>query len=144
MLPLNRFKKLINPLRAPPWQGCVDCRRSTISKHIKNGTSESQPWDAGPNPAQNDHETDEDFHSKRVAYLVINPSNRPIQIDVGVPSLGFEPRYLVYDGNHRIAAAIYRRDEWLAVDYSGSVDVFQEMFRKRRPPTNEELAFYQI
>ena len=67
-------------------------------------------------------------HIQRIAFLVINKDNKPIEIDVGVPSLGCRPRHIICDGNHRLAAAFYRRDKYIEANVSGSVDLIKEMF----------------
>lgn len=60
-------------------------------------------------------------HAARIAYLVENPASDPVSIDVGVPSLGCAVSWPVVDGNHRVAAAIYRQDETVLAEVSGEV-----------------------
>ena len=73
---------------------------------------------------------DHAFHAKRVAWLVVDGWNDPIHIDVGVPSLGYEPDYVVDDGNHRLAAAILRGDETILAECSGDVKLIDELIVK--------------
>jgi hypothetical protein len=59
-------------------------------------------------------------HIERIAYLVVNKSNVPIDVDVGVP--GFcEVTYIIQDGYHRLAAAYYRGDKTILATISGAV-----------------------
>lgn len=66
-------------------------------------------------------------HAARIAYLVLNPDNNPIELDVGIPELNYHSVKII-DGNHRIVAAYIRGDEKIDVEYSGSVTYFEETF----------------
>lgn len=66
------------------------------------------------------------WHIERVAWLVTHGWKDPIEIDVGVPVLGFCPDWIVTDGNHRLAAAIYQGAETILASCGGQVDVFEE------------------
>ena len=142
MVPTRSLARRVNPLVNPPWHGCADCSRRAITAHIANGTAERRPWDWGDDPAQVDPDIDDSFHASRVAFLVLHPDPHPVLVDVGVPALGFQPAHLVFDGLHRLAAAIYRGDPWLAVDFSGSSEEFARTFPKRRRPDDGERSFY--
>ena len=76
------------------------------------------------------HKVHTNYHAERIAYLVGIPAQDAITIDVGVPQLGFVPEdeIVVEDGNHRLAAAWYRGDNGIAVEFSGSVDRFHSLF----------------
>ena len=62
------------------------------------------------------------YHIRRVAYLVVHGWQDPIELDVGVPSLGCNVSWIVQDGNHRLAAAFYRKDPTIRCGISGSVE----------------------
>lgn len=68
-----------------------------------------------------------DMHVERVAYLVMNPSDKAIEVDLGCPSLGCHVDWPVTDGNHRLAAAIYRGDEKILVEPAGEVRLINKM-----------------
>ncbi|WP_323601038.1 hypothetical protein [Pseudomonas putida] len=71
-----------------------------------------------------------DDHSARIAYLVLNPACDPIELDVGCPGLGLGgPSWPVLDGNHRLAAAIFREDEFISAQVSGDLDHAFELFQ---------------
>jgi hypothetical protein len=58
-------------------------------------------------------------HIERVADLVTNPNYEPISIDVGIEGMT-KTSWPIVDGNHRLAAALYRGDESILVNFSGS------------------------
>lgn len=71
-------------------------------------------------------------HIRRIAWFVNNGFQDPIDVDVGVPSLGYYNTHLIVDGNHRFAAALYRmrvlgEDPVLPVAVSGSVEYAREL-----------------
>lgn len=67
-------------------------------------------------------------HAGRIAYLVKHPADDAISIDVGVPHLGCNVSWFVQDGNHRVAAALYRGESLIEAELSGSVDYLRELF----------------
>ncbi len=48
------------------------------------------------------------MHAQKVAWFVRHGFKEPLQVDVGMPSMGCHVGYIVDDGNHRLAAAIYQ------------------------------------
>jgi len=72
------------------------------------------------------------FHIRRIAYLVTTSYViDPIEIDVGVPDLGCNPEWIITDGNHRLAAAFYRKDEFVPVSVSGDLEYAEELLKPR-------------
>jgi hypothetical protein len=65
-------------------------------------------------------------HIERVAWLVVHGWDRPIHIDVGVAGFS-DPTWLVGDGNHRLAAAIVREDDYIEALVSGSIARLQNL-----------------
>ncbi len=57
---------------------------------------------------------------ERIAFLVKYGWSKPIEVDVGVPGYDRGASWIIQDGNHRLAAADYRRDPHIAVEVSGS------------------------
>jgi hypothetical protein len=68
-----------------------------------------------------------DWDSQRVAYLVVNRDPWPIGIDVTSP----DGSWIIEDGFHRLAAAIYRRDRTIQVSLSGFIDGYGVAFPER-------------
>lgn len=62
-----------------------------------------------------------DQHMERIAYLVVHGWEDPIEVDFGIPTLGYVPGWLVTDGNHRFAAAIVRGDASIKASCGGQV-----------------------
>lgn len=107
--------------------------------------TERPPWELGDNDAEALHEmvleciatkqydgrpyhevngTDDDtmeYHAKRIAYLVACAGRDPILIDLD--------EHNVYDGNHRLYAAIISGRTHLHVDFEGQVLDNQQSYR---------------
>lgn len=65
-------------------------------------------------------------HAERIAYLIVNESEVPIHVDVGLENpTGI--RHPIIDGNHRLSAAILRGDEVILAYVSGAERVIEEM-----------------
>ncbi len=111
-IPVASVARHCNPFRGTPWGERItkaDVRRALESGRLepKQGTGD---------------------HAARIAYLVMNPSDDPIEVDVGVPVLGFYMGWMVTDGNHRLAAAIYRGDDAIECGVSGQLDYAEKLF----------------
>lgn len=110
-VPVDAIKERYNPFEWEVWDieypiSITEVDRAIASKHL-----ESLPfskWTFGD---------DRNQHASRIAYLVVNGWDDPIDIEVdeygGV---------LVLDGNHRLAAAIYRGDPHIAAILGGFID----------------------
>lgn len=62
-------------------------------------------------------------HIGRILYLARHGWTDAIEIDVGIPCLGYPgPGWPVTDGNHRLWAATLRKDAHILVDIAGQVD----------------------
>lgn len=66
-------------------------------------------------------------HVRRVAYFVVYATQEPIELDVGVPELGWYPSWIIEDGNHRLAAAFFRGDKEINASVSGSIAHAKEL-----------------
>jgi hypothetical protein len=75
-----------------------------------------------------DHKAIRKEHIARIAYLVVNKNNTPVDIDVGIPGYSYVNWNLV-DGNHRFAAALYREDLTIETTFTGSIDDFIELLQ---------------
>ncbi len=66
-------------------------------------------------------------HIEKTAWFVRQGFQQPLELDVGIPSMGCYVSWYVQDGNHRLAAAIFRQetmgeDPWLPLSVSGSIN----------------------
>lgn len=117
LIPLKRLEDSHSPFDIPVWgrgevtpedvQAALDAG-DLVSEYVDMGIRHLMPpgWDA-----------------RRIAYLVANPSDHPLFIevdDIGMVSLE--------DGFHRLAAAIFRRDEGIVAILGGYVDRWPEAF----------------
>ena len=111
-----------------------------VRLYVTTNQGDSRPWDncsdGNVQFSNDDNDFSIDYHAKRVDYLVINRDNKPIQINVGI---GFEPPYLIQDGNHRLAVCLFRKDKHMPVEYSGSCEVFKKMFSTAKPIYEKEI-----
>lgn len=73
-------------------------------------------------------------HIERIAHLVVIPDPTPIVIDVGIPVLGAPNSWIVQDGNHRLAAAIYRCDETIEAEIYGQIGYAERLLDVKVPP----------
>lgn len=121
-----------------PFKGCwIELQEplsvSEVVRELESGTEELQaPFTSW---TQRDHlprKLVRRQHARKVAWFARNGFQKPLQVDVGVPSLGCYPKWLVEDGNHRLAAALVRthllgEDPWLPLAVSGSVQRAREL-----------------
>lgn len=77
-------------------------------------------------------EPDHSWHVQRVAWMVVNKDPTPILLDVGIPSMNYCPTWSILDGNHRFAAAVFRRDKYILAMCSGEIDVLESLKYDRR------------
>lgn len=68
-----------------------------------------------------------DPHERRVAYLFLCGWSDPLEIDVGAPSLGCHVVRPVQDGNHRLAAAILRKQKTIKASCSGDLELIEQL-----------------
>lgn len=67
-------------------------------------------------------------HFTRIKWLMENGWQEPVSIDVGIPSLGYTPEWMIEDGNHRTTAALLLGHETIEIKFSGTVSYFEELF----------------
>lgn len=66
-------------------------------------------------------------HVQRVAWFMVHGWRDPLEVDIGIPSLGYVPEWPVQDGNHRLAAAILLKNQTIDIRFSGSLDYAEEI-----------------
>lgn len=118
---LKRFEKVWSPFKRTIWNKVnTPISKAEIKKAIESGQLIS-PEDA-KRKANHSHTRAE--HIKRIAWLVVNfnENHEPIHIDFGIPTHSFTS---CEDGNHRLAAAIYLKRDWIYADTCGSVNLIE-------------------
>lgn len=113
LLPIAKLRKLCDPLKDTPWV-CLPFGRREIAESLKVGLFESRPVA--------DYTINCWPHVNRIAYFVRNGWSDPIEISVGVLAMGAYVEWPVVDGNHRLAAAIYRGDKTILATLDGSLE----------------------
>ena len=79
-------------------------------------------------------------HARRIAYLVEHGWGDPIEVDVGVPSMGGFPVWPVLDGNHRVYAAAVRGDAEIVVTVAGDLGYAAQRFGVKAKLLEEHAA----
>lgn len=119
-VPLARVLALANPLIHPPWRNA----RALTPDLVAEALAENDVW---PMPVEPDAPLE--IHVARIAWFVRKGWDDPIQIDVGCPGLpGYRATWPINDGNHRLAAAAYRDDPAIALEWGGSVERAKSLF----------------
>lgn len=97
---VKKLLKYVNPLTSPTWTGIV----SISFEEIKNSIEANELI----HPLQTKRKAvlPHENHVKRIAYLVVNKDIKPISLLINM-----DGTIRCSDGNHRLAAAIYRGDE---------------------------------
>ncbi len=113
--------KIANPVADPPWEcgillGMPDVKRAIDEKSFLQ--------DLVPENSQSSYE----LHAMRIAWHATAGWTDPIEIDVGVPGLGYRPEWPILDGNHRLYAAVARGDVNIDCSISGCLDFAKELF----------------
>lgn len=98
---VDRLSEMVDPFREKRWQvspamvdRCIEEFHMISTSHTS--VQEEQLWTP-------------EKHAARIAFLVEYPSGDPIDLNVMQDSID------ILDGNHRLAAAIYRKDPWIWV-----------------------------
>ncbi|WP_371436205.1 hypothetical protein [Polaromonas sp.] len=111
-IPTMRLARHCNPFTNSPWGTKVT--RRDVQNALADRRLVSLP--------------DTDDHAGRIAYLVENEAEDAIEVDVGVPALNCYTSWLVQDGNHRLAAAIYANRPTIKASVGGQMDYAMELF----------------
>lgn len=119
LISVDNLKEHCNPFNGC-WHDLLNpIKKSEVRKCISNGTqilTDTSFSVLGPYPKNHRQR-----HIQKIAWFVVNGWTEPIHIDVGIPELGARNSYIVDDGNHRFAAAIYRKDKEIRSYISGSI-----------------------
>lgn len=121
-IPLSNLG-VVNPYEYVVWQGL----EAPITQEEIAQAIESEEFEKDPLPDSPARTLTRKEHIARIAYLATNGWDDAIHFDVGVPSLGCFIDWPLVDGNHRLAAAIYRGDKDILADVSGSTEYAKEV-----------------
>lgn len=122
LVPLRTLARW-SPFRVRVWGDFKrTIRVKEVTQAIQEGRLNPKPYSEDGRPWRRQD------HIQRIAHLVVHPSPHPIGIDVGVPALGFCPEWPIYDGNHRLGSAFYRRLDHILIDFSGDIAIGEKLF----------------
>ena len=113
MVHLQRVLDLCDPRAAWPWACCRP--DAQLERELFSSAPEVDlPIESVATAAE---------HIGRIRYLARVGWFDPIELDLGVPCLGYPgPSWAIVDGNHRVWAAAIRGDQFIGVDVAGQVD----------------------
>jgi hypothetical protein len=119
-LPLSALLEYCDPMLDDPW-GCGRIEEDDVLRAAALLT------DCRGQTGEYDQEGSKSYtanveriaHFYRYGWEVAGSDLNPITVDIGLA--GYTPAYLIVDGNHRVAAAKLRRDEWLDVELIGEL-----------------------
>lgn len=112
-VPLQRVLDICDPRLSWPWR-CPAPSGEVLRHLLLHAPLVADPVEVRATVEQ---------HIGRICYLAKYGWCDPIEMDVGVPCLGYlGPSWPVTDGNHRLWAATIRRDYFMDVNVTGQVD----------------------
>lgn len=117
LLAVSAMQQHADPFRQVVWHTTLHTpiTREEVQAAIDAGRLRARPVDA-------DHAATRQQHIERVAYLVVHSWSDFISVEA---HWGGWP---VVDGNHRLAAAIFRGDKDIEVEFGGMLDEIRDMF----------------
>lgn len=117
---VRRILNLSNPVESPPW-ACDGLTPAMVERAYMDGRylRDPVPDILAHNPQ---------LHAERIAWLMTTGWSDAIEVDVGVPSLGYFPRWCVVDGNHRLYAAAVKGAREILITVSGSLAYASQRF----------------
>ena len=114
-IPVRRLQKICNPFESSPWD-------TPLSIHDIECAIKTKRF-VEPNDVGGAYD-----HAGRIAYLVKSGWDDPIEVDVGVPILNYYTDWVIQDGNHRFAAALYRKSRYISASVAGQLDYARDLF----------------
>ena len=129
--------EVINPYETDIWEIGEILTIAAVQQAIEQQRYETIPFDGGRYLNKTEQGIDDPTitldpnydHAARVAHLIVHPVDDPILVRVN-DILGDAVEIL--DGCHRIAAAIYKKQATMMVDYQGSQEGFTNWLRQPR------------
>lgn len=119
LIPLDRLLTLADPLEFWPW-GIGPSDREQFYECFAR---------IAPSRLPVEQESSWEDHVARIKHLVLEGWSDAIEIDVGVPCLGYPgPDWIILDGNHRVVAATLRKFTHISADVAGQTDYLNELF----------------
>lgn len=119
-IPLTTLLEYCDPTLDDPWS-CGRISREDVLD-VAEFLDRSQPKPAEYDPELYDSY---EYNIERIAQFYrygwesTSKDYSPITVDIGLA--GYTPNYIIVDGNHRVAAAKFRGDQWIEVEIVGEL-----------------------
>jgi hypothetical protein len=129
LISVDKLVELCNPFPSTPWGVQItldDIRKAVELRQFKDAPIARQLLFRQSPMARV-------LHIQRIAYLATFGWDDPIEIDVGVPSLGYCPDWIIVDGNHRYVSAICRQDKLIAAEIGGDIGFAEDLLDVKIP-----------
>jgi hypothetical protein len=121
-----------------PYQGCwPDLAKPISVKEVEQclragAEKEHAPFRDWFANHRDDAAVNRQMHVEKIAWFARYGFQQPLEVDVGIPSMGCYVDWFVQDGNHRLAAAIFRQEHlgenpWLPLSVGGSVNYAKDL-----------------
>jgi hypothetical protein len=114
-IPLSRVSSHHNPFESPPWYDGQGVTMAGVRQAIHEGRLRTTPYPASVLAS----DWTDRMHEERIAWLFLYSWSDPIEIEFSYPEC---ESFSIDDGNHRLAAAIYRNDQDIYVQLGGYID----------------------
>ena len=119
-IPVSVLRNIWDVVKYPPWG---EPFKPVIEEDVRNAVLQKSWTSRHMRPLNNNEETREFDHVRRIAWMVMHPPEDPILIET-------DEIYPIVDGYHRLYAAIIRGDEMINVSISGYDDDIISLFGK--------------
>jgi hypothetical protein len=118
------LREMVDPFSCDVWSCGEILTKGEVAQSVHSRNYKVEPYS---HPGQCGEPWSHLDHASRVAYFVVFGWCEPIQVDVGVPDLGFMPQWPVSDGNHRLAAAIFAGLQVIDAEVSGDCELISQI-----------------
>lgn len=114
LVSLKKLIKIVNPLADPPWKEIIEpiSFQEIEQAQEANIISEYNPF----KPESREQ------HIAKIAFFVKNGWN-----DDPITIVFNQDLYPIYDGNHRLCAAIYRNDDFICANVEGNIKFIKQI-----------------
>lgn len=119
-IPIDRLLEITDPIAEPPWHDGPDVSRDGVLSAISEGRLEKRPYSSDLLSVCR-REWNSRRHEERIAWLVLNPSAYPIEVEIDqYGGVGID------DGMHRLFAAVVRGERAAFIQLGGYIDYAPE------------------
>lgn len=126
---VGRLAELANPLLFPPWVGISKIAIKDIEEALEKNNINFSVYDPTTPWSYNQH-------VERIAYwmkCLKQDTSNPITIDFG-------SSWIIFDGNHRLAAAILIQQDMIWADVYGSKDKIRKLYEEAQNAKESQCA----